>query len=93
MGKIHDANISIFFVVPLFPKFKIKLAMFPRFNHLLIFDDNSEIGAYVRNNLCNLILLGYKIESSCKSNIFSSLFSCMCAQHVLSYHLIKVPGA
>ena len=33
MGKIHDAYISIFFVVPLFPKFKIKLAMFPRFNH------------------------------------------------------------
>ena len=57
-------------------------------------DGNSEIGANVRSNLCDLISLRHSVRSRAITNCFFSpkgLFSFMSAHHVLSYHLIQVP--
>ena len=61
---------------------------------VLILDGDSEIIAKVRTNLCYLICIRYLIKKRAVTNrIFTlkSLIYRMCAQHVLSYHLIEVP--
>ena len=47
-------------------------------------------GGHVRSNLCYLICLGHLIDREQVQIGFFFLFICsfMCAQHVLSYHLI-----
>ena len=53
-----------------------------------ILDGNSAKGAHVRSDLCNLICLNHSIGRE-KIEFLSPkrLFSFICAQHVLSYHL------
>ena len=63
---------------------------------VLISDGISEISAHVETNLNHLLFDLFKafdkIRSSHKSDFsLSHLFSLICAQHILSYHLIYIP--
>ena len=75
----------------------LSLLKFDAFRQLLItmvllLYGNSETGAHIRINFCHLICLRHLNRTSAnhKSDFFlrKDLFSFMCAQHVLSYHLI-----